>query len=231
MTPKPDSGTESPRGPGDQPAGAEDDAGIAIEVDAPTAAEPASGPEAYVADLEAKLAAAEAKEKDIYDRLLRTTADLDNLRKRTRKEIDQAKADARQKTLLEVLPVVDNLERAVAHAGEAADAKAIADGVALVLRQFGQALERMGVTPLEAAGKPFDPNIHEAVSQTASPDHPPGTVVAELQKGYMLGDRLLRPALTVVSTGPGPAEEEPAGPNGHDRSGALGSDGSSGSEG
>ena len=225
MTTKPDSETGG-EGPPDHPESEGgvvemdmDGGGIAIEIDPPLATgdEPAD----RVAELEARVAELETKEKETYDRLLRTTADLDNFRKRTRREMDQAKTEARARTLLEMLPVVDNLERAVAHADTATDSKAIADGVNLVLRQFAQAFERLGVTPLEAVGKPFDPNVHEAVSQTASADHPPGTVVAELQKGYTIGDRLLRPTLAVVSTA-APAEsdsddDEPAGPNGHDR--------------
>jgi len=87
------------------------------------------------------------------------------------------------------------------------------DGVKLVLRQFAQALERCGVAAVEAKGKAFDPNLHEAVSQMESADHPPGTVVEVLQTGYTIGERLLRPTLAVVSKRP-PEEEAPAGGNG-----------------
>lgn len=225
MTTKPDSETGSGTAP-DHPESEGgvvemdmDGGGIAIEIDSPVAS--GGEPTDRIAELEARVAELEAKDKETYDRLLRTTADLDNFRKRTRREMDQAKTEARAKTLLEMLPVVDNLERAVAHADTATDAKAIADGVNLVLRQFAQAFERLGVTPLEAVGKPFDPNVHEAVSQMATAEHPPGTVVAELQKGYTIGDRLLRPTLAVVSAAAAAAtdddDDEPSGPNGHDR--------------
>lgn len=198
---------------------ADEDADIAIEVEVP---EPEPDP---MAELQAKIEQLEAdrteltkKNKDTYERLLRATADLDNFRKRSRRDVDNAKVEARSKTLIEMLPVVDNLERAVAHADTSSDAKGIADGVNLVLRQFGQALERCGVAPVDAIGKPFDPNLHEAVSQQESSEHPPGTIVAELQRGYTIGERLLRPTLAVVSTAPAEAAEEPPKANGHDTS-------------
>ena len=124
-----------------------------------------------------------------------------------------ARLDERGKILKDMLPVIDNLERAVSHAQstEAEATKSIVEGVNLVLRQFQQALERHNVKAVEAVGKPFDPAIHEAVSQAPSTEHPPGTVVAALQTGYMMEGRLLRPALVVVSiAAPAAAEPEPA---------------------
>lgn len=146
------------------------------------------------------------KSKQNYERLLRATADLDNLRKRTRREIDDAKVDAKGKVLREILPVLDNLERAMAHAGTLAeaDSKGIVAGVELVQRQFVQALERCGVKPLDVLHTMFDPNMHEAVGQKESAEHPAGTVVEVFQRGYMVGERLLRPALVVVSRVPAP---------------------------
>lgn len=200
------------------PAEGDEDSDIAIEVEAP---EPESDPTAELRaqheQLQAAHAELEAKQKDTYERLLRATADLDNFRKRARRDLENARTEARSKTLIEMLPVIDNLERAVAHAETSEDAKGIADGVNLVLRQFSQALERCGVAPVDAVGKPFDPNIHEAVSQVETADHPAGTVVEQLQKGYRIGERLLRPTLAVVSTAPAEPEEPPK-PNGHDTS-------------
>src|SRR5690606_7598114 len=115
--------------------------------------------------------------------------------------------------------VIDNLERALAHAGGAeGEARAILEGVTLVLRQFGQALERCGVSPIDAMDQPFDPNVHEAVGQEETAERPPGTVVQVLQKGYLMGERLLRPSLVVVSRAPAelPGPEETG--NGRDRS-------------
>jgi molecular chaperone GrpE len=98
-----------------------------------------------------------------------------------------------------MLPVVDNLERAVEHAEKSGEPGAVVDGVRLVLRQFLTSFERVDVTPVDAANQPFDPNLHEAISQQETDEFPPGTVVQVLQRGYRLGDRLLRPALVVVA--------------------------------
>jgi molecular chaperone GrpE len=157
---------------------------------------------------EDRLAALEREKDDYYDRLLRATADLDNLRKRSRREVEDARRDGRSRALKEILPVVDNLERAVQHAGSASgDTQGVVEGVQLVLRQFSQALERLGVQSLEAEGKPFDPNVHEAMSQMESAELPPGSVAQVLQRGYMIDDRLLRPALVIVSKAPAGAAE------------------------
>jgi molecular chaperone GrpE len=155
-----------------------------------------------VAELTEKLAAAEKEKKDNWERYLRSAADLENVRKRTKREIEDAKLDTKNKVLKEMLPVVDNLERAIEHASSQGDAdpkiKALVDGVQLVLRQFTTAFERLDITAVDAMGKPFDPNMHEAISQAES-DQPAGTVVQVLQRGYRAGERLLRPALVVVA--------------------------------
>jgi molecular chaperone GrpE len=158
--------------------------------------------------LENKVVELEEKNKQTYDRLLRATADLDNFRKRARREIEDARTDARGKVLLEMLPVIDNLERAMQHAGTGADVKGIAEGVELVLRQFHQALERCDVRALDALGLPFDPNFHEAVGQRESDEYPPGTVIDVMQRGYSIAQRLLRPALVVVSKAASAAEQD-----------------------
>jgi molecular chaperone GrpE len=157
--------------------------------------------------LEAKIATLEKEKKENWDRYLRTAADLENLRKRQRRELDDARFEARGKVLKEMLPVVDNLERAIEHASQQAGSTPILEGVQLVLRQFLSAFERLDVTPIDAAGQPFDPNLHEAISQAES-DQPPGTVVQVLQRGYRSAERLLRPALVVVAKAPAvkPAE-------------------------
>jgi molecular chaperone GrpE len=151
--------------------------------------------------LEARLATLEKEKRENWDRYLRTAADLENFRKRQRRELDDARFEAKSKVLKEMLPVVDNLERAIEHAMQQAGGSPIVEGVQLVLRQFLSAFERLDVTPIEAAGQPFDPNLHEAISQTES-DQPPGTVVQVLQRGYRSAERLLRPALVVVAKAP-----------------------------
>ena len=159
-------------------------------------------------DLEAKIAALEKEKKENWDRYLRAAADLENMRKRQKREMDDARLESKGKVLKEMLPVVDNLERAIEHATQTAGANPIVEGVQLVLRQFLTAFERLDVTPIEAGGQPFDPNLHEAISQQES-DQPPGTVLQVLQRGYKSGDRLLRPALVVVAkTKPAPAPAE-----------------------
>jgi molecular chaperone GrpE len=160
----------------------------------------------------------EKDKKDTHDKYLRAVADTENLRKRQKREMDDAKLETKQKVLKEMLPVVDNLERAIEHAGQGGtEPNPIVDGVRLVLRQFTTAFERLDVTAVDAEGHPFDPNLHEAISQLES-DKPAGTVVQVLQRGYKSGDRLLRPALVVVAkakapvsndAAPGSAAEEP----------------------
>ncbi len=180
---------------------------LPVEVEAPAAegdgAVAEAAPVDKVAELETKVAALEKEKKENWDRYLRSAADLENLRKRQKREAEDAKFESKGKVLKEMLPVVDNLERAIEHAaksGEEVDAalKPIVEGVQLVLRQFTTAFERLEVTAVEALGQPFDPNLHEAISQQES-DQAPGTVVQVLQRGYKSGDRLLRPALVVVA--------------------------------
>jgi molecular chaperone GrpE len=149
-------------------------------------------------------AAALAIERDeMKDRMLRVAADFENWKKRARKEQTDAVNSARESVLRDVLEVADNLERAAgAQASGVVDGAAVMKGVSLVLRLFQQKLERYEVKPFEVTGQPFDPRVHEAVSRVESADVPSGAVAAELQKGYRIGERLLRPALVSVSTGP-----------------------------
>jgi molecular chaperone GrpE len=185
---EPEQGSE-PAAPAEaQPAATSDDAQIPVEVEPPPLKD----------DSAEKIAALEKEKKDNWDRYLRAAADLENQRKRQRRELEDAKLESKGKVLKEMLPVVDNLERAIEHATTAGEKNPIVEGVQLVLRQFTSAFERLEVTQIEALGKPFDPNLHEAISQQES-DQPPGTVVQVLQRGYKSGDRLLRPALVVVA--------------------------------
>jgi molecular chaperone GrpE len=152
-------------------------------------------------------AAALAVERDeMRDRMLRVAAEFENWKKRSRKEQTDAVASARESVLRDMLEIADNLERASgaqAKSGDGVvDGAAVMKGVSLVLRLFQQKLERYEVKPFEVTGQPFDPRVHEAVSRVESADVPSGAVAAELQKGYRVGERLLRPALVSVSTGP-----------------------------
>lgn len=145
------------------------------------------------------LAQAQAEIAKLKDGLLRTAADFDNFRKRTRREIDDARKSGREELLKELLPVFDNLERAIQSAKSASDIKSMAEGVSMVLRQFVDTLGRSGITRVPTIGATFDPQIHDAIQQVESDEHPPGTVVAEVQPGWMQGERLIRAAMVVVS--------------------------------
>jgi molecular chaperone GrpE len=164
-------------------------------------------PAAAPATPEERLAAMTAERDDMKDRMLRIAAEFDNWKKRSRKEQTDAVAQAREAVLKDVLEIADNLERATgaqAQAGgkgTAVDGAAVVKGVNLVLRLFQQKLERYEVRPFETLGQPFDPRIHEAISRVES-DVPTGAIANELQKGYRIGERLLRPAMVSVSTGP-----------------------------
>ena len=178
-------------GTGDGEAGASDPAAAA-----------APGPAAATSD---RMATLEAEKNDARERMLRIAAEFENYKKRVRKEQSESEAKARESVIRDMLEVIDNLERAVA-VGEGADPKALQQGVQLVLRLFGNKLERYDVKPFDAKGQAFDPRLHDAISQVPTADAPPGSVVNEVQKGYRIGDRLLRPAMVSVAVAP------PAGP-------------------
>ncbi|MCB9595545.1 MAG: nucleotide exchange factor GrpE [Sandaracinaceae bacterium] len=153
------------------------------------------------------------EERDkLKDQLLRTAADFDNFRKRSRKDIEQAERRGREAILREVLPVIDNLERAVAATADATDIKAVRDGVEMVLRLFEDTANRIDLKRLDSVGERFDPNLHDAFQQIETADQAPGTILQEYQSGYMLGDKLLRPAMVVVARKPpDPPKEQAAG--------------------
>ncbi|MEM9190107.1 MAG: nucleotide exchange factor GrpE [Myxococcota bacterium] len=158
-----------------------------------------------------------AAERDkLKDQLLRTAADFDNFRKRTKRDLEEANRRGRDDILREVLPVIDNLERAVQAADSATDAKAVADGVRMVLRQFEDTAKRLGLERIQSEGERFDPNLHDAVQQIETTDHPAGSIVAEVVPGYRLGDKLLRAAMVVVAKPPAAAPVEEADDEGED---------------
>jgi len=144
------------------------------------------------------IAALKAERDALQDRLLRTAAEFDNYRKRIDRERREQSDAAAFSLLSEVLPVVDNLERAL-QSPSGPEAAGFRAGVELILRQLVDLLRKRGVTPIEALGADFDPRIHQAVSQETSDAHRDGEVMEELQRGYMLGERLLRPAMVKVA--------------------------------
>ena len=184
-------------------------------VDTETAPEATAAPKAPSAPppeptVEQKLEAALAEGARLRDQLLRTAADFDNYRKRARREETDAQRRGREGMLRELLPVFDNLERAVQHAESTPEAQAVASGLRMVLKQFVDTLEKSGIKRIPSVGQPFDPSRHEAIQQIESKEHPAGVIVAEVQPGYTMGDTLIRAAMVVVSKG-APAEATPTG--------------------
>jgi molecular chaperone GrpE len=160
------------------------------------------------------LAQAQAEAARFKDQLLRTAADFDNYRKRSRRELEDAERRGRDEILKELLPVFDNFERATAHASAAdasGGAKALVEGIELVIRQFADTLRKIGVERVPTVGQPFDPSVHEAIQHLESHEFPPGTIAAEVQAGYKSAERLVRPALVVVAKAPAAAPESEGG--------------------
>jgi molecular chaperone GrpE len=157
---------------------------------------------ARVAALEADLAAAREEARQNHERWLRERADLENLKKRAARERAETVRFANESLLKDLLPVVDNLERAVEHAQGGGNGQPLVEGVALVLKALLEVLERHGVRRVAAKGAAFDPAHHEAVAHVESGEHQPNSVVEEHQGGYLLNERLLRPALVTVAKAP-----------------------------
>ncbi len=149
--------------------------------------------------LDEKLEAAEQQARDNHERFLRAAAELDNFRKRKEREVSDLRKYANQALLRDLLGVVDNLERALASSRENSEPESLTEGVDMTLKELLKIFDQFGVTSIEALQQPFDPALHEAVMQEPSDAVPPNTVVKELQKGYLLRDRLLRPSMVVVS--------------------------------
>jgi molecular chaperone GrpE len=175
---------------------------------------PVSGPETVdderVRALEADLAKAREEAKQAQDRWLRERADLENVKRRSAREKADLAKFASEGVLRDLLPVVDNLERAVAHAEDQNDP--LLSGVKLVLKSLQDVLERHGVTRVKARGSLFDPTPHQAMAQVESAVHEPNAVVDEHQAGYRLHDRLLRPAMVTVAKAPSPDQDLAKGP-------------------
>lgn len=144
----------------------------------------------------------EAKQQaeEHYQKYLRAQADFENFRRRTRKEKEDQAQYAAQSLVEKMLPVLDNFERALAAGKEAQQSESLIQGIEMVFKQLQQALEAEGVEVIPAVGEPFDPHVHEAVGQVESEEYEPGIVVEQLQKGYKLKDRVMRPAMVKVSS-------------------------------
>ena len=163
---------------------------------------------AELANLRQQLAAKEQEAKDNYDRYVRQVAEAENFKKRNARERDDAIRFANEMLLKDLLPIIDNLERAIAHAARGENGKPLVEGVEMVLKGFLDVLSKFGVSQIGAVGQPFDPSKHEAIAQVVSDVHEPNIVVEELHKGYMFRDRLLRAVLVSVAKAPKTKEKK-----------------------
>lgn len=184
----------------DEPSSAED--GTTEPAEEGMAAE--AGEEVDELAGEDPLEAAKREAGDYYDRLLRLSAEFENYKKRASRELSDFRKFANETIIKDLLGVIDNLERALTSAvDQEGSAGSIAEGVDLTLKEILKILEKNGVTVIAAEGENFDPTFHQAVMQQEAPDQPPNTVVQELQKGYLLHNRLLRPSMVAVSKAAG----------------------------
>lgn len=192
----------SPEQPAPRPDTAEQAAAEAAAPSPPAAAIPENE-----LLLEQQLAEAQAECEVLRDRSLRLQAELENFRKRIHKEMEEHRKYQGLALVRDLLPGLDNLQRALQAAEKSHSVEELVQGVRLVLRQFEDALKAHGVCPIDAVGQPFDPNHHAALAQAPSSEHPPMTVLEELQRGYRLHDRVVRPSQVVVSIGPAPESQ------------------------
>ena len=144
---------------------------------------------------------AESQTQIAIDKMMRLAADFDNYKKRNAKEYENIRKYAAENIIKELIPIVDNFERAIESANESKDVNSLLGGIKLILNQMMNLLEKEGVIRIKAVGEIFDPNIHEAVMHIASDEYPENVVMQELQKGYILRDRVIRPAMVAVSKG------------------------------
>lgn len=151
--------------------------------------------------LQAKLAEAEAKAEENWDQLVRTKAEMENIRRRSERELANAHKFALEKFAQELLPVIDSMEMGVAAAqDENADVSKLREGTEMTLKMFETAIEKFGIKGVHPHGEAFNPDHHQAMTMIDSPEHEPNTVIDVMQKGYLLNERLVRPAMVVVSS-------------------------------
>ena len=154
--------------------------------------------------LEERLAAAEAKAEENWDQFLRAQADMENLRRRAHRDVENAHKFALEKFAKELLGVKDSLEMGLnaAREGDAPDVDKLIEGTDLTLKQLCQAFEKHALAEIDPMGEKFDPERHEAMAMQPSAEHEPNTIIAVMQKGYLLNDRLIRPAMVLVAKAP-----------------------------
>jgi molecular chaperone GrpE len=148
-----------------------------------------------------KLKDVEKQSQENYDLYMRTYAEMENIKKRGAKERQDLAKFANESLIKEILPVIDSLEKALIHARDDANPSGLAEGIEMILQGLKNTLEKAGLKEVEARGKLFDPHFHEAISQQADDTVPPKHVIMEMQKGYTLNGRLVRPSMVVISQG------------------------------
>ena len=156
-----------------------------------------------LAALQAQIDTMTQERATLYDQLLRRQAEFENYRRRVDRERGETYTRARAEVLLELLPVIDNFERALASLeNSGGDAESLRHGVELIHKQFKDALTKFGLEPVESVGQTFDPHVHEAVTIEPTDKHKENTIIEEFQRGYKLGEKLLRPAKVKVASSP-----------------------------
>ncbi|MDP2643836.1 MAG: nucleotide exchange factor GrpE [Desulfobacterales bacterium] len=178
----------------------EDGTTIKVSQETDSAEQARKEPDQAIKEMEEKLQKVEDEAKESYDRMLRVSAEFENYKKRNMREMNEFRKFANESLIKELLPIVDNLERAIILSDSDSQINnSILEGVNLTLKDILKVLENFSVKPIDVVGKDFDPGFHEAVYQEETDDYPENTVIKELQRGYMIHDRLLRPAMVAVS--------------------------------
>ncbi len=155
-----------------------------------------------IKELQERCKVAESKVDAEHDSYLRTLADFNNYRRRAREEMEQSRKFAIEDFTVRLLPILDNFERGIKASEEIQDFEALHGGVILILRQLRDVLEREGIKPIVTDGQLFDPNLHEAVMREETTDYPDNTIIEEFQKGYTLGDKVVRASMVKVAVQP-----------------------------
>lgn len=175
---------------------------VPIDQEEPIEKQPRENEEALSSDMEAlqdEIEKLQTSAKDAHDKYVRTLADFDNFRKRQREETSRACDFARIEVISALLPIIDNFERSVQAAEEQHSYDALVEGVSLTLRQLNDMLTKQGVEPIESVGQEFNPELHEALMRVETDEYPENTIVDELEKGYTLNGKTLRPARVRVA--------------------------------
>ena len=174
---------------------------IETEIDETVESETAESSENEEVTLETQLEEAKAKADDNWDQLMRTRAEMENIRRRSERELANAHKYALEKFAVELLPVIDSMEMGVAAAmDENADVSKLREGTEMTLKMFEAAIEKFGIKSVHPHGEAFNPEHHQAMTMIDSQEHEPNTIIDVMQKGYLLNERLVRPAMVVVSS-------------------------------